>query len=105
LPEGSRGGLMVLGLVPWLAPIVKAVEVPGFGKLELQDLERKTQDATGAAESATQQVRLALALLAALRAPAAGVMFEKSRDELGSLATEYDHIRATQRAGESRTVA
>jgi hypothetical protein len=34
-------GFLLLAFVPWLAPIVKSIEVQGLGKVELQDLKRE----------------------------------------------------------------
>lgn len=41
-------GLIVLAVLPWLAPLVKSVELPGGVKIELQDVERAAAQSRGA---------------------------------------------------------
>ncbi|HBQ5984467.1 TPA: hypothetical protein L9A40_002313 [Klebsiella pneumoniae] len=36
-------GLIVVALLPWLAPIVKSVELPGGLKVELQEIKETTE--------------------------------------------------------------
>src|SRR5262245_33345735 len=36
IPDAITAGLIALCLLPWLAPIIKSVEVTGLGKLELK---------------------------------------------------------------------
>ena len=40
--------LLMVGLTPWLAPIIKSLELPGGIKIELQDVQRATQKVTSA---------------------------------------------------------
>jgi hypothetical protein len=35
IPDAITAGLILLGVLPWLAPLIKSIEVPGLGKLEL----------------------------------------------------------------------
>jgi hypothetical protein len=45
VPDAITAGLLFLAILPWLAPIIKSIEVPGVGKLELQVQEvRQRQD-------------------------------------------------------------
>ena len=41
-------GLFVIAVLPWLAPLVKSFELPGGLKIELQDVERTTDQARDA---------------------------------------------------------
>jgi hypothetical protein len=59
--DGVTLGLLVLASVPWLAPIIKAIEIPGVGKIELQEIKQQADEAKGAALSATHKADLALA--------------------------------------------
>jgi hypothetical protein len=34
-------GLLILAIVPWLAPLFKSIELPGIGKFEFQELKRE----------------------------------------------------------------
>lgn len=49
--------LGVLALIPWLAPIVKSLEIPGGFKIELQDVQRATRRAESAGTVAENQQR------------------------------------------------
>ena len=41
--------LLVLALIPWVAPIIKSIELPGGFKIEVQDLKEATDKVTAAA--------------------------------------------------------
>ena len=43
--------LTVLSLLPWLQPIFKSVDLPGLGKVEMQDREQGSADAPSASDS------------------------------------------------------
>jgi hypothetical protein len=104
VPDVITAGFLLLAFVPWLAPLIKSVEVPGVGKLELRDIERKAEEAKGAALSAVQKADLALAS----EGNAAGGEVQTTaqhRQELNTLAEEYNRIREAQRAGAARTSA
>ena len=49
-------GFLLLALVPWLAPIIKSIEVPGVGKVELQ--QEADPEATGPGGQAEKSTRL-----------------------------------------------
>jgi hypothetical protein len=34
-------GLLILAIIPWLAPLFKSIELPGIGKFEFQELKRE----------------------------------------------------------------
>src|SRR5258706_9699571 len=53
--------LLLLGFLPWLAPLIKSIEIPGVGKIEMQEVKAKAEEAKGAAESAVRKVEFALA--------------------------------------------
>lgn len=44
LLDALTAGLIVLGILPWMAPIIKSVELPGIGKIELNKIERKVEE-------------------------------------------------------------
>jgi len=41
-------GLLVIAVLPWLAPLVKSLELPGGWKIELQEMKQATDKARGA---------------------------------------------------------
>jgi hypothetical protein len=104
-------GLLILAALPWLAPLIKSIEVPGIGKVELQEIKQQTQEAKGAAQSATQKAELALAgtyqkaegYSKSLASRSAEEELEE--EELVDLVKEYNNIRATQPSGDARTSA
>jgi hypothetical protein len=104
VPDAITAGFLLLAFLPWLAPLIKSVEVPGVGKIELREVERKAEEARGAALSAAQKADLALA-------GATDVAAEREqrprqdRDGLTALAAEYNKVRSTQRSGPARTSA
>lgn len=99
-------GLIALAILPWVAPLIKSIEIPGVGKVELREMQRHVEEAKGAAENAARQSELALAALEPSAAPRVLESMPGSvEDDLWSLASGYNHIRATQRSGNTRTSA
>jgi len=39
--------LLVIGVIPWLAPVIKSIELPGGFKIEVQDLKAATEKIVG----------------------------------------------------------
>jgi hypothetical protein len=52
--DGITLGLLLLGVVPWLAPVIKSFELPGGLKIELQDMVQAT---AGISEASTAEER------------------------------------------------
>jgi len=104
LIDAVTAALLLLAALPWLAPIVKTLEVSGVGKIELRELERTAQEALGAATSAAQKADLALAG-ASGRGTAAQPTTHASAQDVAALVREYNRIRETQRSGPARTTA
>lgn len=42
-------GLFVLGVLPWLAPLIKSAELPGGWKIQFQDIKNAAEKITGPA--------------------------------------------------------
>jgi hypothetical protein len=40
-------GLLVLGVLPWLAPLIKSAELPGGWKIQFQDIKNAAEKITG----------------------------------------------------------
>jgi hypothetical protein len=104
--DGVTLGLIALAVVPWLAPIIKSIELPGVGKIELQEVRAQVEDLRGEAASASQKADTALATKSAWSSafpgqPPAPV----SAEGFVALATKYDHIRKAQKPGGLRTAA
>jgi hypothetical protein len=104
VPDAITAGFLVLAFLPWLAPLIKTVEVPGVGKIELREVERKAEEAKGAAASAVQKADLALAGAGDVTQNAPQLA-SQGLEELNRLAAEYNTIRSTQRSGPARTSA
>jgi hypothetical protein len=72
--DGVTLGLLVLAILPWLAPFVKSLELPGGWKIEFQELKKATEEARSAAASAQRKAEfvedLTLAGQASQSAPA-----------------------------------
>jgi hypothetical protein len=92
--DAATALLVVVALLPWLAPIVKSFKLPGGFEVELQELKQKALDAHGAAESAARRADLALATAGAGSTAAATAA--PADDDLAALAREYVAIRAQQ---------
>lgn len=58
--DGITLGLLILILVPWMAPLIKSIEVPGIGKLELQEIKKDIDNAKAVAQSADTKASLSL---------------------------------------------
>lgn len=105
IPDLLTAGLLLVAIVPWLAPIIKSLEITGLGKLELQEIRREAEAARGAADSAGKKAELALA------GTSIGANEFSGRPQLSvpedplALAAEYNNIRATQKSGPARTAA
>jgi hypothetical protein len=100
-------GLLVVAIVPWLSPVVKSIEVAGWGKLEFQELSRRVEAAEGAAESAGKKAELAISPISPALISEREILVEteNSRAELEAQVAEYNKIRDTMEAGSARTTA
>lgn len=94
--DAFTGAFLAVALAPWLAFMVRSVEIPGALKLELETL---ADQARGAAESARTSADVALAS-SAPGTPRRGAALRG--DDLASLAEEYRRLRA-QPSGPKRT--
>jgi hypothetical protein len=104
VPDAITAGFVALAILPWLAPLIKSVEIPGVGKLELQEIKRDILEAKGAALSAGRKADLAVAdLVTPSTSPEASEAL--GVPPLDSLASEYNRIRRTQQSGRARTEA
>lgn len=96
--------LLVIAAIPWAQPLIKSIELLGV-KLELQELQAKVAEARGAAESATRQVEVALAVSTGPQQPDLLLDSPAVENKIKKLADDYNHIRATQKSGGQRTTA
>src|SRR5262249_13190432 len=101
-------GLLALGTLPWLAPYIKSLQLPGGWLLQFHKLERKVNEALGAAESATTmaetmaEVTLAEAARGAQPPPAVADADSPDK-ELEKLIDEYKTIRENMKPDRART--
>jgi hypothetical protein len=100
--DGVTLGLVVLALLPWLAPLIKSIEIPGIGKIELQEIKQQVEELRGQAASASYKADAALASHI-VPTETAGSPQLAPDEKLLQLASEYDAIRATQKTGSIRT--
>lgn len=102
VPDAITAGLIALAILPWLAPLVRSVEIPGVGKVELQQVQRDLLEAKGAALSAERKADFVAEI-----APTRGVGLTPiaPTPTIEALAAEYNEIRATQRSGAARTAS
>jgi hypothetical protein len=123
-------GLLVLAALPWLAPLVKSLELPGGWKVEFQEVKRTAEEAKSAADSAQRKVEfvedLALAgqtqqappptpkAAESAPAPAPGLLEGQTRQraaipdtggDFTELIDRYNTIRDTQPSSSARTAA
>jgi hypothetical protein len=103
--DGVAVGLLCLVFLPWVAPLIKSVEIPGVGKIEMQDLKEKAEEAQGAAQSASQKAELALAS-AVSESPnihQRPMAADAAASSLERLAAEYNRLREALPSGTLRT--
>jgi hypothetical protein len=104
--DGVTLGLVVLAALPWLAPIIKSIELPGVGKIELQEVKAQVEELRGQTASASQKADTALASKTTSMSSPMQVPGTLSPEErLLTLAAKYNHIRKTQKPGGLRTGA
>jgi hypothetical protein len=103
--DGVTLGLLCLGSLPWLAPLIKSVEIPGVGKIEMQEVKAQAEQAKGAAESAVQKVELVLANAVSkeLTVVASEMSADKVAVEWQNCAEEYKRLRDRLPSGSNRT--
>jgi hypothetical protein len=100
-------GFLTIAVLPWVAPIISKVELPGGLKIELQKLDDKVKEAAGAAQSATTKAEAALAIsgTGSSALQSAQENQSDSGELISALAKEYNDIRQTQDSGPARTRA
>jgi hypothetical protein len=100
--DGVTLGLIVLAVLPWLAPIIKSIELPGIGKIELQEVKAQVEELRGQAASASQKADTALTNT--IVAPQAAALLTSEQRYL-ALSERYNDIRKTQKPSDLRTAA
>jgi len=100
---------IVIAVIPWLAFMLKSIEIPNVIKLELNELKKKVEKAVdtaekaeGAAESATNMATYAT-VDSAYQTNMLDKQQQASKKTVISLASEYNKIRKQQRSGSERT--
>lgn len=104
-------GLFLVGILPWLAPLIKSVELPGGLKVELQEIKESVQETKGALESVRQRAEFAVitseSSAAAPHPSAPDVRSAKPADtwsaDVEALVQEYHRVRAELESGPTRT--
>ncbi|WP_414660461.1 hypothetical protein [Horticoccus sp. 23ND18S-11] len=101
-------GLFVIAILPWLAPLIKSVELPGGLKVELQDIKEAVEKTKGTAESARQRAEFAVIQAEATSTrpiePVPAAAPAPVRQEVAAaLVADYNRVRAELPSGQPRT--
>lgn len=99
-------GLVVLACLPWLSSIIKSIEIPGVGKLELQEIKDQLKENRGAIESVAQKAEFAVADTTA--GPEAARIADPAlatggKEILTGQINEYNRLRKDLTSGAQRT--
>lgn len=104
--DGVVVAMLVIALLPWLGSVFESLELPGGWKVKYREIQRQlenthaqSQQAIGAAASASQKADFALA--ASEPANGTGTAIE----QFNELVAKYNHIRVTQQSSRARTKA
>jgi hypothetical protein len=104
--DGITVTLLVIALLPWLGTVFESLELPGGWKVQyrkirqqLNETQAKTQQATGAAASASQKAELALAT----NEPGSHPSHPRTTQQLDELVDRYNEARSSQPSGYPRT--
>ena len=89
-----------MGILPWIHPIIHSVEIPGIGKVQLQEFEERLSDVEGATKSTEHKIEL---VNIEGRETAKELTKNEAANEILILAKEYNHIRDVNDPGEVRT--
>jgi len=105
--DGVTLGLIGLAVLPWLAPVIKSIELPGVGKIELQEVKSQVEELRGQTASASQKANTALASRTASTSasPTLAPNALVPEQQFLALAEKYNEIRMTQKSGGLRTGA
>ena len=102
--DGVVVAMLVVALLPWLGSVFESLELPGGWKLQYREMQQQlekthaqSQQAIGAAASASQKVDFALAV----SEPTTGT--GTASDKFNELAAKYNLIRASQQSSHART--
>lgn len=101
--DGIIVALVVIALLPWLGSVFESLELPGGWKVQYREIRRqlnetqaKTQQATGAAASASRKAEFAVAT----NEPGSHT---GTAQQLNELVDQYNEIRSSQQSGYPRT--
>lgn len=105
--DAFTGTFLVVAVLPWLAPILKTIKLPGGLEVELRELREDLDETKGAVKSAAIQAQVGAAVIAP---PAAGPLQRgepaaESPDRLRMLGAEYERVRDSMPSGTLRTEA
>ena len=102
--DGVVVAMLVVALLPWLGSVFESLELPGGWKLQYREMQQQlekthaqSQQAIGAAASASQKADFALAA----SEPTTGT--GTASDKFNELVAKYNLIRASQQSSHART--
>ena len=106
--DAFTGAFLLVAVLPWLAPLLKTIKLPGGFEVELRELREELDQTKGAVASAAIQAQVGAAALSA-PAPATGshatVEAQSSPAEFIALGTRYEQVRNSMAPGSPRTEA
>lgn len=106
-PDNFTLAMIILAILPWMAGIIKSIEIANLFKVELGEIRKDVSEALGAAQSADQKADFAIA--GAIQQE--NIQQENIRSEsidtnqLFRLAEQYDRIREVRESSDERTTA
>ena len=105
--DAFTGAFLLVAVLPWLAPLLKTIKLPGGLEVELRELREELDQTKGAVKSAAIQAQVGAAALSAAAPAPEGREAEKtgSREKLLALGKMYEGIRDSMPSGSARTGA
>jgi hypothetical protein len=105
--DAFTGTFLLVAVLPWLAPLLKSIKLPGGLEVELREMREELDQTKGAVQSAAIQAQVGAAALGVRAAAQVGVTPQEtpSRESLLTLGAKYEQIRDSMPAGSKRTEA
>ena len=105
--DAFTGTFLLVAVLPWLAPILKTIKLPGGLEVELRELQEQLDETKGAVKSAAIQAQAgAAALVSPGQTQMVGSVDKApSRESLLALGAEYEQVRDSIASSSARTAA
>jgi hypothetical protein len=96
---------LLVAVLPWLAPLLKTIKLPGGLEVELRELREELDQTKGAVKSAAIQAQVGAATLSAAVPEGRQTEGTGSPEKLLALGEKYERIRDSMPSGSTRTGA